>query len=125
MCRAMAAFCRHPDVATVQPVVNPDDIAVFNEAVSSLKHAPPTNGGATRQQSVHAGLFLERGCPKSLYRPGSSVDVLIFQKDRMIFALDILANMRRRDVSSRFTCNFQTSLVETDVKVRSEIGRKA
>jgi 2-C-methyl-D-erythritol 4-phosphate cytidylyltransferase / 2-C-methyl-D-erythritol 2,4-cyclodiphosphate synthase len=54
--RAMAAFCRHPDVTTVQPVVNPDDIDVFNDAVSSLKHAPPTNGGATRQQSVHAGL---------------------------------------------------------------------
>ena len=54
--RAMAAFCRHPDVAIVQPVVNPDDIALFNEAVRSLKHAPSTDGGATRQQSVHAGL---------------------------------------------------------------------
>src|SRR4030095_7559601 len=54
--RAMAAFCRHPDVATVQPVVNPDDIALFNDAVSALKHAPPAKGGATRQQSVHAGL---------------------------------------------------------------------
>jgi 2-C-methyl-D-erythritol 4-phosphate cytidylyltransferase/2-C-methyl-D-erythritol 2,4-cyclodiphosphate synthase len=54
--RAMAAFCRHPDVTTVQPVVNPDDIAVFNEAVSSLEYAPPANGGATRQESVHAGL---------------------------------------------------------------------
>jgi 2-C-methyl-D-erythritol 4-phosphate cytidylyltransferase/2-C-methyl-D-erythritol 2,4-cyclodiphosphate synthase len=54
--RAMAAFCRHPDVTTVQPVVNPDDIAVFNEAVRSLNHAAPANGGATRQQSVHAGL---------------------------------------------------------------------
>ena len=54
--RAMAPFCRHPDVAAVQPVVNPDDIAIFNEAVSALKHAPPANGGATRQQSVHAGL---------------------------------------------------------------------
>jgi 2-C-methyl-D-erythritol 4-phosphate cytidylyltransferase/2-C-methyl-D-erythritol 2,4-cyclodiphosphate synthase len=54
--RAMEVFCRHPDVATVQPVVNPDDIAVFNEAVSALNHAPPANGGATRQQSVHAGL---------------------------------------------------------------------
>jgi 2-C-methyl-D-erythritol 4-phosphate cytidylyltransferase/2-C-methyl-D-erythritol 2,4-cyclodiphosphate synthase len=54
--RAMAAFCRHPDIAVVQPVVNPDDIALFNEAVSSLPHASPANGGATRQESVHAGL---------------------------------------------------------------------
>jgi len=54
--RAMAAFCHHPDVATVQPVVNPDDVALFNDAVASLRHAPPANGGATRQASVHAGL---------------------------------------------------------------------
>ena len=54
--RAMQTFCSHPDVATVQPVVNPDDIALFNDAVASLRHAPPANGGATRQASVHAGL---------------------------------------------------------------------
>src|SRR3954464_14770618 len=54
--RAMEAFCGHPDVAAVQPVVNPDDIALFNDAVKTLRHAPPANGGATRQQSVHAGL---------------------------------------------------------------------
>src|SRR6195952_5530345 len=54
--RAMQAFCRHPDVFAVQPVVNPDDAAVFNEAVAGLRHQPPTNGGATRQASVPAGL---------------------------------------------------------------------
>jgi 2-C-methyl-D-erythritol 4-phosphate cytidylyltransferase / 2-C-methyl-D-erythritol 2,4-cyclodiphosphate synthase len=54
--RAMEPFCRHPQVAAVQPVLNPDDIAMFNEAVRELKHEPPTNGGATRQASVHAGL---------------------------------------------------------------------
>ena len=54
--RAMAAFCRHPDVFAVQPVVNPDDAAIFNDAVAGLRHQPPTNGGATRQASVHAGL---------------------------------------------------------------------
>jgi 2-C-methyl-D-erythritol 4-phosphate cytidylyltransferase/2-C-methyl-D-erythritol 2,4-cyclodiphosphate synthase len=54
--RAMEAFCRHPDVFAVQPVVNPDDAAVFNAAVAGLRHQPPTNGGATRQASVHAGL---------------------------------------------------------------------
>src|ERR1700744_3587837 len=54
--RAMEAFCRHPQVFAVQPVVNPDDAAIFNAAVAGLPHAPPTNGGATRQASVHAGL---------------------------------------------------------------------
>ena len=54
--RAMAAFCRHPDIFAVQPVVNPDDATLFNEATAGLRHQPPTPGGATRQASVHAGL---------------------------------------------------------------------
>ena len=73
---------------------------------------------------IGTGMFLERGCPKSLYRPGSSVDVLIFQPHRVVFSDDILANMQRQDVSSRFTLHFRAPLVETDVKVRSEVGRK-
>jgi 2-C-methyl-D-erythritol 4-phosphate cytidylyltransferase / 2-C-methyl-D-erythritol 2,4-cyclodiphosphate synthase len=54
--RAMEPFCSHPQVSVVQPVLNPDDIAMFNEAVQGLQHAPPAKGGATRQASVHAGL---------------------------------------------------------------------
>jgi 2-C-methyl-D-erythritol 4-phosphate cytidylyltransferase/2-C-methyl-D-erythritol 2,4-cyclodiphosphate synthase len=54
--RALEAFSTHPDVFAVQPVVNPDDAAVFREAVAGLRHQPPTNGGATRQESVRAGL---------------------------------------------------------------------
>src|SRR5258708_17650640 len=54
--RAMETFCSHPQVFAVQPVVNPDDAAVFNDAVSGLRYEPPANGGATRQASVHAGL---------------------------------------------------------------------
>src|ERR1700720_674291 len=54
--RAMEPFCCHPQVFAVQPVLNPDDAAMFNEAVSALTHEPPAKGGATRQASVHAGL---------------------------------------------------------------------
>ncbi|MBR0845101.1 bifunctional 2-C-methyl-D-erythritol 4-phosphate cytidylyltransferase/2-C-methyl-D-erythritol 2,4-cyclodiphosphate synthase [Bradyrhizobium liaoningense] len=54
--RAMEAFSRHPDVSAVQPVVNPDDSAMFTAAVTGLAHEPPANGGATRQASVLAGL---------------------------------------------------------------------
>src|SRR5580765_8205174 len=54
--RAMEPFSRHPDIVAVQPVVNPDDAAIFDEAVAGLRYQPPANGGATRQQSVHAGL---------------------------------------------------------------------
>lgn len=62
--RAMESFSRHPDVFAVQPVVNPDDSAMFTAAVAGLDHEPPTNGGATRQASVRAGLeALERHKP--------------------------------------------------------------
>jgi 2-C-methyl-D-erythritol 4-phosphate cytidylyltransferase/2-C-methyl-D-erythritol 2,4-cyclodiphosphate synthase len=54
--RAMEPFSLHPLVASVQPVLHADDIAMFNAAVSGLRHRPPANGGATRQASVHAGL---------------------------------------------------------------------
>src|SRR4051795_6456003 len=54
--RALQAFCRHPDGFALQPVVNPDDTAIFNQAVGGLHYQPPTKGGATRQASVHAGL---------------------------------------------------------------------
>src|SRR3954470_18511450 len=54
--RAMEPFCGHPQVFAVQPVLNPDDIAMFNEAVCELRYQPPARGGATRQASVHAGL---------------------------------------------------------------------
>jgi 2-C-methyl-D-erythritol 4-phosphate cytidylyltransferase/2-C-methyl-D-erythritol 2,4-cyclodiphosphate synthase len=54
--RAMEPFCGHPDVFAVQPVLNPDDTLMFNEAVSELAYHAPTPGGATRQASVHAGL---------------------------------------------------------------------
>jgi len=52
----MAAFCDHSQIAAVQPVVNPDDIAIFNQAVGNIRALAPVNGGATRQASVRAGL---------------------------------------------------------------------
>jgi 2-C-methyl-D-erythritol 4-phosphate cytidylyltransferase/2-C-methyl-D-erythritol 2,4-cyclodiphosphate synthase len=54
--RAMEPFCDHPQVFAVQPITNPDDVALFKEAVSDLRYNDPANGGATRQASVHAGL---------------------------------------------------------------------
>jgi phosphatidylserine decarboxylase len=74
---------------------------------------------------ITIGLFLQKGQPKSLYQPGSSTDVLIFQRHRMRFAEDLLDNQLRSNVSSRFTSGFQKPLVETDLKVRSLIGHAA
>src|SRR6201994_590445 len=54
--RAMEPFCGHPQIFAVQPVLNPDDNAMFNQAVSGMRYRSPVAGGATRQNSVCAGL---------------------------------------------------------------------
>ena len=71
---------------------------------------------------VEKGMFLQKGQPKSLYRPGSSTDILVFQEGRIDFAGDILHNMNHRGASSRFTQGFRKPLVETDIRVRSLLG---
>ncbi len=73
--------------------------------------------------AVTPGLFVRRGQPKSLYRPGSSTDVLLFQPARIAFDADLLANQRRAGVASRFSAGFGAPLVETDVALRSSIAR--
>jgi len=71
---------------------------------------------------VTTGMFLNRGAPKSLYRPGSSTDVLLFQKGKIRFSDDLIRNMHLQGVQSRFSKGFGRPLVETDLKVRSAIG---
>ena len=73
-------------------------------------------------RTVTKGMFLNKGAPKSLYRPGSSTDLLLFQKGRITFAADLVENMRRCDVQSRFSMGFGIPLAETDLKVRSLIA---
>ncbi|MDD2463339.1 MAG: phosphatidylserine decarboxylase [Desulfobulbus sp.] len=68
------------------------------------------------------GMFLAKGCPKSLYRPGSSTDILLFQKEKIIFAKDLRNNAVRSDVSSRFSVGLGRPLVETDLRVRSTVA---
>ena len=68
------------------------------------------------------GMMLRKGRPKSLFRPGSSTVVLLFQPGRIEFAPDIVQAQRRSDVSSRFSSGFNRPLVETDVPVRSTIA---
>ncbi|MGH9937855.1 MAG: phosphatidylserine decarboxylase [Blastocatellia bacterium] len=75
-------------------------------------------------QPISPGMFVERGCPKSLYRPGSSTDVLLFERGRIRFDDDLLRNLRRRDAQSRFSQGFGQPLVETEVTVRSRIAAR-
>jgi phosphatidylserine decarboxylase len=71
---------------------------------------------------LEIGMFLARGCPKSLYRPGSSTDVLLFQRGRVCFDEDLIRNLNRPDAQSRFSLGFGHPLVETEVAVRSRIA---
>lgn len=73
-------------------------------------------------QDLRPGMILRRGDPKSLFRPGSSTDVLIFEPGKIEFSSDIIVNSKRRDVKSRFTTGFGKPAVETDVLVRSPVA---
>jgi len=70
------------------------------------------------------GVFLGKGCLKSRFLPGSSTVILLFQKGRIVFEADLVANQRRGGVASRFSQGFRELLVETDLAVRSSLARK-
>jgi 2-C-methyl-D-erythritol 4-phosphate cytidylyltransferase/2-C-methyl-D-erythritol 2,4-cyclodiphosphate synthase len=53
---SLRLFSEHPDVGIVLPVVHPDDAALFQSAVAGMAMLPAVAGGATRQESVCAGL---------------------------------------------------------------------
>jgi phosphatidylserine decarboxylase len=73
---------------------------------------------------MQPGMRLLRGQPKSLFRPGSSVVVLLFENGRIRFDDDLLRNRLRCDVTSRYAKKFERPLVETEVAVRASIGRR-
>jgi phosphatidylserine decarboxylase len=71
---------------------------------------------------IHPGMWLERGCPKSLFRPGSSTVVLIFQQGRIRFRDDVVTNLCRSDLKSHYSTAWGKPCVETDVPVRTTIA---
>ena len=52
----LRCFIDHPGVDAVRVVINPDDDALYKEAVVGMGLAPPIHGGNTRQESVCFGL---------------------------------------------------------------------
>jgi len=72
---------------------------------------------------IKPGMHVKRGAVKSLFKPGSSTVVLLFERDRVEFDADLIANLRRRDATSRFSAGFGEPLVETEVNVRASIAR--
>jgi len=89
-------------------------IGRIEQCYSSRGYADP--------QPVEPGLWLEKGQPKSLYHPGSSTDILLFEPGRVRMASDLLDNQQRSDVFSRFSAGFGLPLVETELTVRSPLA---
>jgi len=54
--RSLLLFTRDARIAAIQPVIHPEDQALFEQAADGLGLMPPVYGGATRQASVRAGL---------------------------------------------------------------------
>jgi len=69
------------------------------------------------------GMFLNKGQPKSLFRPGSSVDILIFENGRVKFDRDLIENSLKTGIETRYMKSFTRPVVETEIKVRSSIGK--
>lgn len=89
--RSVRAFAAHPRISRIQVVIHPDDRARYEAATASLgpRLATPVLGGASRQDSVRAGLQALKGdAPSAVLihdaaRPFVTADVI----DRVLGAL--------------------------------------
>lgn len=89
--RSVGAFASHPAISQLLVVIHPDDMGQYEAAVakSQARLRPPAFGGATRQDSVRAGLqALKRDAPQLVLihdaaRPFVTSDLI----DRVIAAL--------------------------------------
>lgn len=62
---SLGLFLTHPGIDRVQAVIHPDDRDFFQTASRDFALPPPVFGGATRQESVLAGLAaLEKAAPR-------------------------------------------------------------
>ncbi len=80
---------------------------------------------ATRYEdpvALRPGMRVERGCPSGLFRPGSSTVVLLFQRDRIRFADDLVTYQLASEANSVFSRAWNTPAAETDVRVRETVA---
>lgn len=83
----------------------------IDQRYSTLRYADP--------QQLAPGMFVERGQPKAVFRPGSSTVVLLFEPGRVCFADDLIRYAQHPRVISRFSEGYGQRMVEVDVEVRS------
>jgi 2-C-methyl-D-erythritol 4-phosphate cytidylyltransferase / 2-C-methyl-D-erythritol 2,4-cyclodiphosphate synthase len=87
---SLEALTRHPSIAGVRVVFNPDDNAHYRAAAEGLALLPPVAGGAARQDSVRLGLeSLAAEAPERvLIHDGARPFVDRGTIDRVLAALD-------------------------------------
>jgi len=64
--RALRLFLGHAGISVVQSVIHPADHVLYDSATRGLPLPPPVHGGATRQESVLAGLTALEHVPPDL-----------------------------------------------------------
>ncbi|UJX47903.1 bifunctional 2-C-methyl-D-erythritol 4-phosphate cytidylyltransferase/2-C-methyl-D-erythritol 2,4-cyclodiphosphate synthase [Xanthobacter sp. YC-JY1] len=83
--RTLRLFCEHPAVTAVLAVIHSDDSGLFADAAEGLpKILAPVSGGATRQESVRAGL-------EALAGSGAPTVVLVHDAARPYATPDLIA----------------------------------
>ncbi len=71
---------------------------------------------------LRPGQFVPRGAPVSLFRPGSSTSILVWQAGRARHAPELITNSKRSDLRSRFSDWLGSPWVETAIRVRELIA---
>jgi phosphatidylserine decarboxylase len=72
-------------------------------------------------RTLKRGDFVPRGAPVSLFRPGSSTSIVLWDGRRAAMGDDLLRNSRRTDLRSRFSDWLGRPWVETQVAVRQSV----
>jgi phosphatidylserine decarboxylase len=73
-------------------------------------------------RAVRIGETVARGVPISLFRPGSSTSVILWDGSRAMPSPELIRNARRCDLRSRFSDWLREPWVETEVRVRQAIS---
>ncbi len=73
-------------------------------------------------QPLRVGSFVPRGAPVSLFQPGSSTSIVLWDGQRSTICEELIANSRRTDLRSRFSDWLGQPWVETQVAVRQSIS---
>lgn len=100
LAHALRPLCAHPAISEVRVVIHPDDRALYEAAVAGQRVGPAIPGGATRRESVLAGLeaIAAAGGTRQVlihdaarpFLPAAVIDRLLAALDRHTAAIPVL-----------------------------------